>query len=363
MSATISGYTSGVVMNKPVILLAVLTFSIACSRVEKAEKNMTDMKKQTESMSSTTEEMAKVTAEMNETMEDQYLQLRSGDTVAIRNSQWKILMDEKEQFGAKIAAACVLYKSFEFQLWRGKGKDTEHARELLFADAVNEMTKHLDDLYKKIDLKKMSPTKDGKGTSYEQAFYALALGMHMNHNFQEELTAGKSSIQKISFYDLVKKSLRKEELKGNTTEHETNLVSGPNREIMVELVKARVDILSALALKNLTDKRKMTMGQKISGAWFKITGGALGSIKLPVVFAKSNDATKDQTISYLDAAQKARTFLVEIGEDKQLEETLKSAFEEIDLDEDQDPSQSQSETKGEALKREEIKGLIASLLA
>lgn len=350
-------------MNKPVILLAVLSFSIACSRVEKAEKNMTDMKKQTESMSSTTEGMAKTTEEMNETMEDQYLQLRSGDTVAIRNAQWKILKDEKEQFGAKIAAACVLYKSFEFQLWRGKGKDTEHARELLFVDAANEMTKHLGDIYKKINPKKMSPTKDGEGTSNDQAFYALALGMHMNHNFQEELTAGKSSIKKTSFYDLIKKSLRKEDLKGNTTEHETKLVSGLNREIMVELIKARVDILSALALKNLTDKRKMTFGQKISSGLFEITKGALGSIKLPVIYAKSNDATKDETIDFLDAAQKARIFLVEIGEEKQLGKTLKSAFKEIDLDEGQDPSQSQSETKGESLKREEIKSLIASLLS
>ena len=349
-------------MNKPVILLAVLALSVACSRVEKAEKNMTDLKKQTEQVSTTTDKMAADTAEMNETMEDQYLQLRSGDTLMVRNAQFKILMDEKELFGAKIAAACVLYKSFEFQLWRGKGKDTEHVRELLFVDAVNEMTKHLGDLYKKIDLKKMSPTKDGKGTSYDQAFYALAMGMHLNHNFQEELLVGKSSIKKTSFYDLIKKALRKEDIKGNTNEHETNLVSGPNREIMVELVKARVDILSALALKNLTDKRDMTLGQKIKGALFKITGGALGSIDLPEVFAKSNDATKDQTIAYLDAAHKARVFLVEIGEVKKLEKTLESAFKKIDLDDDED-TQAQNETKSEALKREEIKGLIASLLS
>lgn len=342
-------------MYKPVILLAVLAFSVACSRVEKAEKTMTDMKKQTQEMSSTTNDM-------NATMEAQYQQLRSGDTVAIRADKFKVLMSEDELFGSKIAAACILFKSFEFQLWTGIGKDSDHYRDLLFLDAANEMIKHLDDLYKKIDLKKMSPTKDGKKASYDQAFYALAATMHMNHNFQDVLTDSKSSVKETSFYDLVKTALRKESLRNNPKEHETVLVAGLNREIMIELIKARVDMLSALALKNLTDKRDMTLGQKIKGALFKITGGSLGSIDLPEVFAKSNDATKDQTITYLDGAQKARAFLVEIGEDKQLEKTLKSAFKKIDLGDDEEGTQAQNETKGDAKKRDEIKALIAHLL-
>ena len=338
-------------MNIPVILLAVLSLSVACSRVEKAEKTMTDMKQQTKEMSSTTNDM-------NATMESQYQQLRSGDTVTIRGNQFKILADETVGFGAKIAAASVLFKSFEYQLWTGVGKDSDHYRDLLFLDAANEMIKHLDDLYKKIDLKKMSPTKDGKKVAHEQSFYALAAAMHMVHNYQDVLTDGKSGIQEVSFYDLVKKALRKESLKNNPKEHETALVAGINREIMVELIKARVDMLSALALKNLTDKRDMTLGQKLKGALFKISGGAWGSIDLPEVYEKSNDATKSQTITYLDAAQSARNFLREIGEDKQLEKTLKSAFKKIDLSIDEDVE----ETKGDARKREEIKTLISSLL-
>lgn len=344
-------------MKTPVILLAVLAFSVACSKVEKAEKTMTDMKKQTETMSSTTDSMSSK-------MEAQYMQLRSGDTAKLRSEQYKTLKGTEEMFGGRFVAASILFKSFEFQLWTGEGKDSDYYKGLLFETAAREFTQHMDDLYKLIDRKKMSPTKDGPKNRHEQSFYAIAATMHMNHDYQEAKEESKKGVKNTtSFYDLVKKSLRKESLKSNPAEYENILVANINREIMVELIKARVDMLSALALKNLTDKRDMTFGQKLKGALFKITGGALGSIDLPEVFAKSNNATKEQTITYLDAAQKARAFLVEIGEDKQLEKTLKSAFKKIDLGDDEEATQTQNETKGDAKKREEIKGLIAQLLS
>lgn len=338
-------------MNRPVILLAILAFSVACSRVEKAEKTMTDMKQQTKEMSATTNDM-------NSTMESQYVQLRSGDTVVIRGLQFGKLEGKEELFGARLAAASILFKSFEFQLWTGEGKDSEHYKELLFDSAAREFTQHMSDIYSQIDLKKMSPTKDSAKNRMEQSFYALAATMHMNHDFQE---ITKSSTNKTSFFDLIKASLRKEILGNNAKAHEKLLVSNINKEIMIELIKARVDMLSALALKNLTDKRDMTLGQKIKGALFKITGGSLGSIDIPEVFTKSNTATKDQTIEFLDGAKKARAFLQEIGVEKNLEKTLKSAFKKIDLDEDEDDSV--EETKADTRKREQIKGLISSLLS
>jgi hypothetical protein len=77
----------------------------------------------------------------------------------------------------------------------------------------------------------------------------------------------------------------------------------------------------------------MTLGQKAKGLIFKITGGRLGSIDLPEVFDKSNDATKIYIEKYLDGALKAKVFLKDIGIEKKLEKTLFSAFKEINLTE------------------------------
>jgi hypothetical protein len=218
----------------------------------------------------------------------------------------------------------------EFQLWNNN--ETYDNNEVLkdyYLDAANELTRRMTDLYEKIDTKKMSPTKDNK---MEMSFYALSATMHMNHTFQDELAKSKK-IEVVSMYDLIKKALIKERDHRVFLPHEEVLMSGINKEIMTNLIKARVDIYSALALKNLTDKRDMTLGQKAKGLIFKITGGRLGSIDLPEVFDKSNDATKIYIEKYLDGALKAKIFLKDIGIQKKLEKTLFSAFKEINLTE------------------------------
>jgi hypothetical protein len=206
----------------------------------------------------------------------------------------------------------------------------------------------------------MSPTNDGKKHNAEQAFYALAATMHMNHHYQEELIDSNAEIQAISFYDIVKNALKKDSDGEAMADYEEVLVSGMNKEIMIELIKTRVDMISALGLKNLTDKRNMTLSQKIKAALFKLSGGKLGSIELPETFSKSNEPTKKQTIKYLEAATTAKEFLHYIGVDKELEKTLKSAYSKISLG---DENQEQSETKDEAdMKKAQIRSLIDGLI-
>lgn len=349
-------------MKQSALLLAVLSFSVACSKVDKAEKNMNDMKDNTVAMSKTTDEMKDTTTIM-------YQQIRSKEAEDTRNKKFEILNDDDKGFGEKIAAAAVYFKSFEFQLWTAqKGFDDNHARDVLLLDAANEFTKRLCDLYEKINVKKMSPTKDGRAHRAEQAFYALAVTMHMNHHYQEELIDAKADVKGISFYDVMKKALEKDGNGENLKDYEEVLVSGINKEMMIELMKARVDMLSALALKNLTDKRDMTFGQKLKALLFKASGGKLGSIDLPETYAKANEPTKKQTITYLENAVKVKNFLARQNIDKALEKTLKSAFAHLDLGEIQRDQQADNmvevgETKEESDKRKvEIKSLIDMLL-
>ena len=335
------------------MVLACLMLAASCSKVKELDKRTENMEKATETMSSTTDDM-------KDTMANMYQQIRSKEAEDTRDEKFTLLMDDKADMGTRITAAGVFFKSLEFQLWTDNGTyDTEHTRNILFVDAANEFTRRMCDLYTHINVKKMSPTKDGN--EFENSFYAIAAAMHMNHHLQEETAAKDSSMKVTSFYDLVKQALLNEQKGKRLAEHEEILLQGINREIMIELVKARVDIMSALALKTLTDKREMTIGQKAKGLLFKVTGGRFGSIDLPELFDKSNDATKVYTEKYLDGALKAKRFLTQIGVEKHLEKTLQSAYKNIDFNE-KNTDVKKEEAPAQAKRKEAIKGMITELM-
>jgi hypothetical protein len=342
-------------MKKSVVLLSILSLSISCSKIKEVENNMNNLKE--------------TTTEMKNNSEVRNQQATSAEAQDTRNEQFKILNSKDEDFGAKMAAADVYFKSLEFQFLSVKESDQGQAREVLLLKAANEFTTKITDIFNKINVKKMSPINEGKRQSEEKAFYALASTMHVNSQIQEDFIEKKAGIKSISFYDAIKSALKKDDMNDSMKEYEEVLVSGMNKEIMIELIKARIDILSALALKNLTDKRDMTLGQKLKAGLFKITGGKYGAIDLPELYTKSNGPTKKQTIKYLDAATKAKRFLSSINVEKELEKTLKAAFSKIKLgDSEEDPSEEgafieEQESQGEADSRKmEIKNLINGLL-
>lgn len=336
-------------MKKSLIVLASLILSCGCSKVKELDKRTENMEKSTEKVSAVTDEMKETTTVM-------YQQIRSKEAEDTRDEKFAILMSEEAEIGTRITAAGVYYKSMEFQLWNDNDSfDNKDALDVLYVDAANEFTRRMCDLYPKVNVKKMSPTKNDK---MEMSFYALAAAIHMNHGFQDEVAKSKNFETK-SMYDLVKKALLKDKQNKPLKEHEEILVNGQNKEIMIELIKARVDILSALALKNLTDKRDMTLGQKAKALLFKVTGGALGSIDLPELYDVSNDTTKNYTEKYLDGAVKARDFLREIGVEKKLEKTLKSAFKNIDFNEKKLSEEEKQKVDG---RKEAIKALINTLV-
>jgi hypothetical protein len=333
-------------MNKSVLLLAVLSMSVACTKVVKTDR-LISSPSPSEQKSIGTDSQNTVTA----APEDLYYDLLANDSILIRDAKIGKLNSEETAYGDKISASSSLFKSFEFQLWTAEGKDADYYRDLLLLDATEELMLHLSELYQLINTKKMSPTKEGKKHSAEQSFYALAATMDVAKN-------------KTSFYSVAKKALKKDANNQTLTAHEKLLVAGQNREIIIELIKARVDMLSGLALKNLTDKRDTTLRQDLKIGLFKLTGGALGSMDLPETFTKSNEATKDLTIEQLQGAQEARDFLVEIGTEKKLERTLLSAFSKIDLggaESEENPTQDDSK-EADLLKKSQIRNLIDELL-
>jgi hypothetical protein len=139
-------------------------------------------------------------------------------------------------------------------------------------------------------------------------------------------------------------------------------VNGPVRKAMIDFLKARVDILSALALSNLTTKKNLTVVQTIKGGLFKISGGFFGNIDLPETYDPTDYVTNEFTVSYLSAAVDTRRLIQELnnGQEVVLEKTIKSAFEHISL-----PTKEDKNDTGVTIiddVKEEIRVLINHLL-
>lgn len=333
-------------MKKCFFLMTCLLLTSSCSKVKELDKRTESMEKTTEKMSTTTDDMKDTTSAM-------YQQIRSKEAEDTRDSKFHILMGEEAGMGSRITAAGVFFRSLEFQLHTDNGSyDNAETLNHFYIDAANEFTRRMVDLYDRVNTQKMSPlTKD----KMEMSFYAISAALHMNHTFHD-IAAKKKNSDALSMCDMIKEALAKDHANLKLKEHEEILVNGINREIMIELFKARVDILSALALKSLTDKENMTLGQKAKALIFKITNGRMGEIELPEVYDKTNEATRIYIEKYLDAAVKAKDFLNTIGVEKPLEKTLKSAFRNIEL------NQTETDSKKPDSYKNSIKQHINQLL-
>lgn len=306
------------------MVLACLLLTGACSKVKELDKRTQNTEKSTERISKVTDDLKEMTTIMAQQNAEEG-----------RDENFQVLMNKEADKGARLNAAESYVKSVEAQISK---IDDGDARE----NAAKEFTHRMNDLYSKINTRKMSPLKDSN--KFEVSFYAIAASLNENS-------------KQTSFYGLITEALRKEYQRDRLLVHEEVLVNGINKEIMIELIKARVDITSGMALKNLTDDRELTLGQKTKAMIFKITGGRLGSIDLPETYDKSNEATRNITEKYLKSSVKSRHFLNEIEVNKDLEKTMKSAFSKIDFNEDSSEEKFQPDQK-----KEQIRSLINDLL-
>lgn len=329
-------------MKSSSLLFLILALSTgACSKVKKLDDSLDRLK----SMSEDTENMNLKTGELSENTQDtgtMYRQLRAKEARSTRIQEIENLMKKNTLIESKITSAGVYFKAMEFQL--ATAEEVLHDKETMRAlkdDAANDFIRVAGDLYGQIKLKNVDPTKDLEKNNQEAAFIALATSMHLNHHHQEAL-AEKNRIKTVSMYDIIKNALRKDKLEqdaranGNRnpdiayTTYEQILITGVRKEILVELIKARVDMLSAIALKFMTDKRDMQLSEFLKALTFKVSFGHAGAIQLPLTIAEANNATKLTVYEALDGALKAKRFLnTEMKVEKKLVKTLKSAFEHL----------------------------------
>lgn len=336
-------------MKTILISLMSLAVVVSCSKVEKMEDKTSSMERTTKTMSQTTDKMETTTSTM-------FQQIRSKEAEATRASKIEELLNPKSLMGTKLAAACIFYKSFEYQLWDPEMKfDTLSMRELLMKDAVDEFTQRVLDIYNQINTRKMDPSKSVKSNNHEMAFYALGVGLHMNHSFQEGLLKNNKDVKVISFLTMIQNALIKDSQNLHLTEYEGVLVTGQNKEIMIELLKARVDMISAIALNNLTDLRKMNVSQLLSAGAFLVSNGSVGQIEIPETLSGSNASTQEAVKQLLTFALDAKRTLKKIGVDKSVHKTIRSGLKNIDM------GQEDLNLKARGLKSE-IKVLLTNLL-
>lgn len=311
-----------------IISTLVLCTLASCSKVKKME----DL---TQQMADTTSKMSVTTNVMNDTTANMYPQIRTKESEDTRSKKMKIILDDNVAFGEKIAAAAVYYQSFEFQFWTNNGTyDTVEVREKLFLDAMNEFYKRISDIWDNIDPTDISPinTKQTK-YNFDMAFYSMSLGMHFINHHQEHIHSTVGGFNKRSFYDLMTNALQKEARGIELTEYEHVALAGVNREISIELLKARYNMIIALAIKSSMESiDDATIGKKAMALLFKLSGGRAGAITLDSKFEQSNESTQKDVLEKLDGAQMTRDVLLSIDEDVELDKNLKSILDNVDTE-------------------------------
>ncbi|HXH74953.1 MAG TPA: hypothetical protein VNJ08_08310 [Bacteriovoracaceae bacterium] len=328
------------------ILLVCLALSGACSKVNKVEEAVTSTEKKMQEIAANSVETkiaAKETAE----------QTKFTYSLTTRTQMLESIMDKDSTLPIKMHSANVYFKSFEFQ------QIDEHTdpnlREVLYEEAVKEFTAVLLDLSSKIKLKKLTPDSAGNN---ELAFFALAAGIDELHHKQSEQVKKNPKHKSISFYGLVRSAFIKELKIGETmSAYEREMILTNQKDPMLDLIKARVDILTSKGLSGLTTKKKMNLGQKVKALLFKATFGRFGSIELPETYDTTDEETKKKIVEDLGGALKTRNFLREIGITKSLDGTLKSALQNIDFNEKSGPKE-KSEDKRKELIRSQITDLL-----
>lgn len=340
-----------------------------------------------EEMKETTKEMAKTTKQMNQKMDETNRNTadlqdvsKHGFSEEKRDQKWMDLIPYRDM-GADLSDAKVLMLSFEYQIWTGVAdKNGLFVREELIKDALDEffrrMTPTFENLQDSGKLEEMSPLDlEGDKKQSERTFYAIATTMHFTDIIQREYVkrqrASGVKIQEISLYDIFKNALTKDANGESLSENEEKVLIGANRDMVVELLQARMNFLSALGIKLSVSQDDMSFKDKANGLWFKLTGGRSGALKVNSIFHEQNAVTREQALTYLDGALKAKKLLEEIGAAPKLQNEIESIFINLEIEDaaqaafaqEIDNSSQEVTVYGKALKkRQKIESDLAKLI-
>lgn len=321
-------------MRKLLIPLFLLATLVSCSEVKEAVK----MPEKMDKLGETTDGMSDTTSQL-------YSQLRSAQSSVERRDTFGMILNDNVEMGQKLTNAAKFFMAFEYNLYTGiKPYDNSEIRDMLFFDAVEEFYKNMASVYetdikgefnvkKAIKKGKMTPIHTGKWSlkkrNYEQAFYAVAAAMHKVHH-RQTYNAKTNGFAEMSIYTLMKNALVKDSHGATLSEYEEYMVAGNNKEISIALLKARIDIILALAINDSMDADEASFWP---GLLHVITGGKLGKLELPSTFETSNAATMHEANKKIEEALKCYDFLLSIGVEHKIDKKVKNIFDNVELPE------------------------------
>lgn len=293
-------------MKLNLMLALALCFSVACSKKDSSSSSTPAKQKQTLDGTQTQPAVEVVTSNS-------------------REHSMSILREKNASFGAMLAASANYFKALPLMnlptVSSAERKDDlrpGESREKIYLDSVIEFNRYIEDIAKRTRIKQMSPMKEGRAE--ERAFYAIATTM--------DVTVAPGQ---VSFYELIRNALIHEANNEPLEEHEALLMAEPTKTIVINLIKARVDMSATMAIRSLTSDKNVSLLQRGGKLLFELTFGLFGTIDLPETFYTSSETTKDQVIHHLDEAQIAKNFLREFHVQKDLEKRVRSALMKIEL--------------------------------
>ncbi|MFG1499064.1 hypothetical protein ABMA70_02565 [Halobacteriovorax sp. XZX-3] len=321
-------------MKKFLIPLMLLTLFTGCKEVKEAIK----MPEKMDKLGETTDGMSDTTSQL-------YSQLRSAQSSVERRDAFALILNDNIEMGQKLTNAAKFFMAFEYNLYTGiKPYDNLEIRDMLFYDAVEEFYKNMASVYE-TDIKgefnvkkamkkgKMTPIHTGKWSlkkrNYEQSFYAVAAALHKVHH-RQTFNAKNNGFAEMSMYTLMKDALIKDSQGATLSKSEEYIVAGHNREISIALLKARIDIILALAINDSMDADEASFWP---GLLHVISGGKLGKLELPSTFETSNAATMHEANKKIEEALKCYDFLLSIGVKHEIDKKVKNIFDNVELPE------------------------------
>lgn len=208
-------------------------------------------------------------------------------------------------------------------------------------ESLSHFTTTLSDLHKEMNISRMSPSRTEAGYPEEAAFYALA-----------------ATTPKV-IVGLIESALLKDYQQMPAEAKEELLVQGNLKEVMIDFMSARMDVMAALALEGLTSKTDLNIGHKAANFLFRTTRGLIGAVKLPETYPTLSQEQRALIASQLAASERARSFLRKIEQPTALDRTVRSGLSHIDFGE-----KKKNNNKDMTIdpQKNEIKGTINALL-
>ena len=327
---------------KFICFLVALAFFTSCSKAEQAAENTKVIKEETKQVSQNTEKTSKDTSFHIKIQ-------RQNDSATLRSRQFDILTANNTGLGQKFSAAILMFKNFEYQLWNPDENsfDTIELRKELMADALREFYQKAGDIYRVLlqknfwgnsRLENMSPLEldqdsDGENEkNHEMAFYALASMCHYNNIIQIRAIRAREDLQATSsIYDMIRHALLRDKNGAHLSVVDEVILSGDNKDVSIELLKARFNILLALATKDMATTEGLNFGNRFSRFWYNLTGGGIGNLTVRSNFENRNLPTQKDINYKLSSALKARAALNRAGITVEPHEDIKSMLENIKI--------------------------------